>query len=365
MHVLITNFHPGDGGGHTTYIQSLVLAKNSSVNYTVAAPATSKLAKVCSHNGVDVIPIDFPGKFKEWKDVKRSVERTINLLKSRQFDLVHVNGSPDHKIIVLSIIFGKLPYRPKILFTKHNSFRVKKDLWSKIKHRHFCDGVIVVCKKLKLEYENLLKDDRIFFVENGVDTFIYAPSSKSRKAELRRRFGLEPDQIMLVSCSGTAEHKGWQLIANVVSGQKNLLVVPLGSEPSDGLLLKLFPSGLPSNLKFVGHQEDVRPFLHMADVGFVLSTSVETISFACREMMACGLPVIVSDYGCLQENVTESTGWVTHAGSEQSIAIAVDSILKADLSKMGTAARLRAVENFGLDQFLERTSSVYFKVCGF
>ena len=47
---------------------------------------------------------------------------------------------------------------------------------------------------------------------------------------------------------------------------------------------------------------------------FVLSSRLETISFACREMMAMGLPVVVSDVGGLPENVEDGVdGWVVPA----------------------------------------------------
>ena len=78
-----------------------------------------------------------------------------------------------------------------------------------------------------------------------------------------------------------------------------------GLPPSAADLRRVEALGMTGAVVFTGLLRDVRPLLAAMDVGFVLSSRLETISFACREMMAAGRPVIVSDTGGLAENVTE------------------------------------------------------------
>ncbi|WP_434524387.1 glycosyltransferase [Photorhabdus asymbiotica] len=77
------------------------------------------------------------------------------------------------------------------------------------------------------------------------------------------------------------------------------------------------------NVEFTGYINDDREIINYmknTSVGFVLSTNCETISFACREMISCDLPVIVSDFGELSENIDHNVnGWSTKAGNEASI----------------------------------------------
>ncbi|WZB74320.1 glycosyltransferase [Achromobacter insuavis] len=85
------------------------------------------------------------------------------------------------------------------------------------------------------------------------------------------------------------------------------------------------------------------------DVGFVLSSRLETISFACREMMAAGKPVIVSDTGGLAENVTEGgNGWIVPVSAPPRVAETLAEILENRilLDWMAAAARRRAVRDF-------------------
>ena len=46
MKILYTNFHSGDGGGHTTYLVSLARALSSRHQLFMAAPADSRVIRV-------------------------------------------------------------------------------------------------------------------------------------------------------------------------------------------------------------------------------------------------------------------------------------------------------------------------------
>jgi hypothetical protein len=68
MNILYTNFHYEDGGGHATYILSLL--KNSSHNKFVACPPGSALYETPRGQGYDkLIPMEFPGKSKHLRKI--------------------------------------------------------------------------------------------------------------------------------------------------------------------------------------------------------------------------------------------------------------------------------------------------------
>ncbi len=52
MKILYTNFHYGDGGGHTTYIVSLARALHGQHTLHVAAPADSRLLRTVAEEGI-------------------------------------------------------------------------------------------------------------------------------------------------------------------------------------------------------------------------------------------------------------------------------------------------------------------------
>jgi len=123
--------------------------------------------------------------------------------------------------------------------------------------------------------------------------------------------------------------------------------------------------GLTEQVHFPGLLADVRPAMAAIDAGFVLSWDVETISFACREMMAMGKPVLVSEYAGLPENIRPDVdGWLVPPRDPAAVAQMLQRLLqqRGGLSGMGAAARQHAKEAFGLPRFVEHTEAVYKKL---
>src|SRR5699024_2960309 len=112
---------------------------------------------------------------------------------------------------------------------------------------------------------------------------------------------------------------------------------------------------------FPGLVDDVRPILGACDVGFVLSYR-EALSYACREVMALGLPALVSDVGGLPENVEHGTnGWIVPARTPDAIRGVLQRMLadRAMIARHGAAARAMAASDFAIQPFIDRTREVY------
>ena len=143
---------------------------------------------------------------------------------------------------------------------------------------------------------------------------------------------------------------------------RRVRVLIAGARPPDAVLERVAALGVAGRVTFAGLLDDVRPLVAACDAGFVLSHAIETISFACREMMAMGKPVLVSDYAGLPENVRDGEdGWIVRTRDVDAIAAAIVRMLDARdrLPAMGAAARARAEAEFGLDGFVEATERVY------
>ncbi|KIQ95941.1 Glycosyltransferase [Lysobacter sp. A03] len=144
--------------------------------------------------------------------------------------------------------------------------------------------------------------------------------------------------------------------------REQVRVLLAGRPPSAASLTRIDALGLRGQVHFAGLLDDVRPMIAAIDAGFVLSWDVETISFACREMMAMGKPVLVSDYAGLPENIRDGVdGWVTPVRDVAAVAAAIQMLLeqRAALPAMGEAARAHALEEFGIERFVDCTEAVY------
>ena len=362
MNILITNFHQKDGGGHTTYIKSIFRSK-SNFNFYVASPKTSRLySDIKTTHPEKIFELEFPAKLRELSGIIKAIFRLKNLVGEYNINIIHANGSPDHKIAMLTKLLFHL--RVKVLRTKHDSFEIKNNFFTNILYKKFTEKVVVVSNfQLKKTIpKNIL--EKTILIQNGVNVDYFAPQKKSLR--LMKKLGINKDTLILVSNAGTGLHKGWQFIVEAVSmleekqksSIKILLIGNLINELDFANYIGKFK--MEKNVIFSGFQNDVRDYLALGDIGFVLSHNVETISFACREMMSMGKPMIVSNYAGLPENITPGKdGWVVEVGNVMKIFSLLNSIDYKNLAKFSKHARSKSLSIFSERIFLKKTMAVY------
>jgi len=364
MKILFTNFHPGIGGGHVTYIESLLLGLKATHSLFVASPATSRLfTRASAIVGIQVIDMSFTTRPSSWFSARAALRE--QLLKEK-FDVIHVNGSSDHKQVMLALV--GLGCSPRVVFTKHNG-RGVSSFGHHLRARFSTDHVIAVSDYVK---DMLLKSPYqrrpISTIKHGIDTQYFFPVSLVEKGKLRAQFfgQATQDKIILGSAGGTHETKGWLDLVCALSllepeQRKRFHVVVIGEPPDELLRARAAACGVCDQLSFLGVMDDVRPALAACDLGFILSYH-EALSYACREKMALGLPVLVTRVGGLPENVCDDReGWIVPARSPESIKAILLKILAnpSRLSAMASQARARAERDFNLNHFIASTLAVY------
>ena len=364
MKVLLTNFHEGDGGGHTTYL--LALARGLAVAHEVhlAVPVSSRLYREAAMlEGVRIVAQPFPNAIAQLAAAMRARRRLRDYLRAHAFDIVHVNGSTDHRM-VLSACSG-LAHKPKIVLTKHNS-KPAQGMTHRWRARR-TDLVIAVSEATRRMLETgPYARCRLLTVRNGVDIHQYLPWSDQAARAVRERWSGD-GRLLLGSNAGTAEHKGWmdlvEAVATLPAAQRARVDLLLcGKPPSVEQTQRIEALGMTPQVHFAGLLSDVRPVIAAVDAGFVLSYAVETISFACRETMAMAKPMLVSDYAGLPENIDDGIdGWCVPVRDRGAIAAAVAEMLEHPerLRTMGNAARRKAEREFGLDRFIAATEAAY------
>lgn len=367
MKVLFTNFHAGDGGGHTTYVLALARGLASRHAIHVAAPPGSRLNREArAVPGVTVLDQPFPNGLGKLAARRRALRHLAGWLRDHEVDLIHVNGSADHRLVMAAV--RGLRRRPAIVLTKHNS-KPMTGLGHAWRARFGTDMVIAVCDYVRRQLEaSPYARCRLATVFNGVDIHRFAPTTADPGERAGLLAGAEPGSVLLIgSNAGTARYKGWmdlvEALAQLLPGERERFrVVLAGGLPGAEDLARIEALGVAHLVHFTGRLDDVRPMVACLDAGFVLSWDVETISFACREMMAMGKPVLVSDYAGLPENIREGRdGWVVPARDRGAIAEALHALwsTRDRLGNMGHEARAHAEASFGLEHFVDATEQAY------
>lgn len=366
MNILYTNFHYGDGGGHTTYLVSLARALHDRHTLYVAAPADSRLLRTVAEEGIaTAVPMAFgsglptlPQQLAEQRALRR-------LVRDARIDLVHVNGARDHRFVMQGLLGMR---RPPIVLTKHNS-KPTDTFGNALRARWATDRVIAVSADTqRLLQQGPYRRCPIDVVRNGVDLERYSPLPAGSGHLLRQQWTQDPQALVLVSNAGTDDYKGWidlgQAIARLPDAiRPHVHMAVAGHLPSVQQREQVQALGeVAAQVHFTGLLADTRQLIAAGDAGFVLSHDIETISFACREMMASAKPMLVSDYAGLPENIEQGVdGWVVPTRDVAAIAAQVLAMYeqRQALPAMGMAARRHAQAEFGLETFAEATLASY------
>ncbi|MDO5678929.1 MAG: glycosyltransferase family 4 protein [Pelistega sp.] len=367
MKILYTNFLKGNGGGHVTYIINLLKILSLHHECHVASPESSRLYRFAQEMpGVRSIAQSFHSRLPL---MCAEIKQIRALLKRERYDIVHVNGSADHRHLVLACL--GLKHRPKIVFTKHNDHRLKS--FGNRMRALGTDSVIAVSQYvLSLFQGTAYQGIPIRVVYHGVDTDYFAPCQDQSFRDQQRQSLVGPEHAKLIligSSGGTDYEKGWLEMVEAVSllpqeQRQQCRIIVAGDYPDPQKIQVLVDLGMQESVIFPGLLDDVRPLLLACDIGFVLSHK-EALSFACRESMALGLPTIVSDAGGLPENIRhQDNGWIVPVKNPQALAQLLETILPNHLLRQetGQAARKTAENEFNLRLFTQNTLLCYDEV---
>ena len=211
------------------------------------------------------------------------------------------------------------------------------------------------CTKAWVEFAGL-KATRCSYVWNGVDLSRFEMVDRVREAG---------SDFRIVTIGRLHPMKGISYLIAAVGwlGDPRVKVDILGDGEEDGRLRKLIESkGLTDRVILRGHVEDPESYLKKADCFMLTSVSHESCPAVVPEAMACGLPVITSDFGPLPEiNVHGETGLVVAARKTIAIAAAIKTLVENPerAREMGRAGRCRAVTCFGREHMIQSLLGLY------
>lgn len=363
--VLLTNFHPRGGGGHVTYIQALLrLGRGGDFRIAVAAPEASEIYKrLRDLDYADLYECDFPAKpQKEPVDIIRSIRRFRTIVADFKPDIVHANGGAD-----LAIALWSRPFRKyRVIRTHHGIKSLGSDFYHRyVYSRSVAKNIYVSSAAMAAAHKDGLTPRNCIVIPNGVDLDNYRPDPAKRGLS-RSRLGLSEDTLVFGSCAGVGSYKRVDLMIAAdtrIDRSRPFAILVIGEE-DDGLRLQRVAEQSGSvRFRYCGFFRDVREFVSAIDVGFVLSDATETVSFAAREMMAMGKPLMVSSYAGLIENIIDGqNGILTRPGNVNDVIAGMERFLNMspqELTRFSDSARSYAEQNFDIESQVKSHRAVY------
>jgi len=222
---------------------------------------------------------------------------------------------------------------------------------------------------------------RIEIIRNGVNLQLFHPAEdRDDFTRIRESLGIRPDELMVICVGAVMPRKGsdllleaWSRVLKRIPGVHLVFVGPRKDLENPALkdfrmrLEQLISdSDAPGQVHFAGLVENVETYLHAADV-LVLPSQREGMPNSVLEAMACGVPVIITPFLGLSDDLGKpGEQYLLADFSPDSLAEALCKLLQdPGLRQQLAASALQWIRHtMDLQASLDQYASLYKELAG-
>ena len=284
------------------------------------------------------------------------------VLAERRFDVVNTHSSTDAWLAALAC--STLGRAPPIVRTRHISAAIPANGATRWLYGRATDRVVTTGEKLREQVmrETAIDGVRVVSIPTGIDLTRFHPGERG---PMRAALGLPAGAPLIGIVATLRSWKGHRhlLEALAAMARKDAVLVIVGDGPQRAALEALAAApGLAGRVLFAGQQADVAPWLQAFDVFCLPSYANEGVPQSLMQAMACGLAVVTTPVGSIEEIVTDGdTGVLVPPGDPARLGEAIEKLL-ADPELRATLGRRAAEvarERFGEERMVERMVEVF------
>lgn len=355
--VLHTESSPRFGGQELRVILEMERLAEYGIRSILLAPGKSEILRIALGKSLETYPMDFPRNLMVFRIV-----RICRLIISNNIDVVNSHGSKDSWNAGIAALITRRPF----IRSRHVGNRVKEGFFQRLIYgwipkltlttsRFIADGIMdigVSPKKLQV-------------VPTGVDTEYF---TRNRDGSVFRRGKGIPFNAPLIGYVGVMRHdKGVSILLNAFKSLQEkrsdtyLILVGKGVQDEE-IHSQIRELSLGGSAAHLGYIDDVRDPLSALDIFVHPAVSPEGVPQAVLQAMSCGIPVIASDVGGVNEVAIDGrTALSVPPGEPALLEAAILKLLKdrkLALSLISNAREMVQVE-FNLSWMLTKMASIY------
>jgi glycosyltransferase involved in cell wall biosynthesis len=294
-------------------------------------------------------------------------------------DVLHINngGYPGARSARAAACAGRICGIPKILMVVNNLAVPKNSLTRRIDFpidflvRRCVDKFITASAHAnKSIIANLqLPPEQAQVIPNAV----MRPNISETRATIRERMACDSSSIVIGVVASLEERKGHQVLFSALStiirdhpSLAHLLTVWL---IGDGPLTSSFKTlgnslGNGQLIHFLGYRYDYLNLISAMDIAVLPSVSNEDSPLFTIEAMSLGIPIVVSDFGGLSDQVANNeTGILFPVGDSSALANALIMLIRNQeiRNSMGKESLARYHANYSIDGFISSYLLLYLR----
>jgi glycosyltransferase involved in cell wall biosynthesis len=326
---------------------------------TLVAPAEAPIADAGARLGLPVVRLDIRRK----RPANLFALRGWLLEHCAQIDVLNTHSSTDSWLVALAC--ATVSGAPPIVRTRHVSTTISNRPTTRWLYTHATAHIVTTGEALRrqLARDNGVPLERMTSIPTGIDLSRFVPGDATAA---RVRLGL-PRGPTLGIVATLRDWKGHDMLFDAIARDRsawsrwNILVV--GDGPYRARLeARLAALELADRILFAGQKEDVVPWLQAIDIFALPSWGEEGVPQAIMQAMACGIPVVSTTVGAIEEAVDDGvTGLIVppHDAAALGAALARLRDDPATRARLGDAGRKRAMRDFGLARMLDGMEAVF------
>jgi glycosyltransferase involved in cell wall biosynthesis len=326
---------------------------------TLLTPAKAEILPAAQRMGIPVTTLDIE---------KKRVGPLLNLRTwlrqhAHDYDVINTHSSTDSWLA--GVACTTLKNSPPIVRTRHVSTPINNHASTRWLYTKATTHIVTTGEALRhqLHRENGYALHKMTSIRTGIDLAKFHPLDK---AAMRNELQIEdrPTLGVLATLRDWKGHRdlldAWVLLRAQFSDWRLIFI---GDGPEfERLQTRIAELSLNDSVRMIGNQARVTEWLATLDILTLPSYGAEGVPQGIMQGMACGLPVVSTTVGAINEAVQEDlTGHMVPPRDPKALAAALSTLMgDADKrARMGEAGLDYARNNFGIDIMLDKMEAVF------
>ncbi len=359
LKILHTESSCGWGGQEIRILTEIRGTLHRGHSVILITPAQSNIAREARKSGISTVCMDIE------KKGFRGLWALRSWLKTNHVDVINTHSSTDSWLAALACATLRNP--PAIVRTRHISSPIPNNFASRWLYQRATALTATTGERLREQLigKMALQPNRVQSVPTGIDLSRYKPlDDAARHAARKRFFGTKTDIFVVGIVATLRSWKGHTYLLDAIESlpdDVHCLIVGDGPQAA-ALQQKIDADGLSARVSMTGNLDDVEIALNAFDCFVLPSYANEGVPQALMQAMACGLAVIATPVGSVDEIVAhDETGLMVPFKDSAAIAAAITQLRSDDAlrTRLCAGALARAQSRFSDAIMVDKMTALF------
>jgi glycosyltransferase involved in cell wall biosynthesis len=301
--VLHTEWSDGWGGQEIRIINEMIAVREQGVEVFLACRDHAVIKQKALENNIKVFVLPFRGNadFKTLFSLR-------NIIKEHSIDIINTHSGKDTWVGGLAAKLASA----KFIRTRHLSNRIRSSRTNFI--NELADYIFTTGESVRADMimYNRINPEKIQSVPTGIDVDLFDPDKYNKKA-CRERFNIQDDEIAIGIIAVLRQFKRHDLFLKMAKAiiekypEKNLTFLIAGDGPQkENIIDWINELDLATNVKLLGHVDQVPELLSALDIFVLSSDSKEGVPQSVMQALFMGKAVVATNSGSTKDLLNDN-----------------------------------------------------------